>query len=86
MVDNLQTLRGLAATSILLHNDISCEISRGQLSAGVFHEWTRIGVDLFFVLSGFLMVVEQSRSNRSPVVFLWNRVARIVAAYFISLA
>ena len=40
------------------------------------------GVDIFFVISGFIMVATSQRLG--PITFLWRRLIRIVPLYWIA--
>jgi len=44
--------------------------------------WGASGVDIFFVISGFLMMYIQAERPKSPQAFLWNRAVRIVPLYW----
>lgn len=48
----------------------------------MFEGWGASGVDLFFVISGFIMVFTQSKNRRSAYDFLIQRVKRIVPTYW----
>lgn len=71
----LQYLRGLAAVAVLLFH-------AAQRTGWRFHAG-EAGVDLFFLLSGFLMVAITSSESR-PSSFLADRIRRIVPVYWIA--
>lgn len=77
----LQYLRGLAAFLVVLHHTI-------EMNPMGLPEWTRfigaIGVDIFFVLSGFIMVYTAFPAGEalSPLKFLKKRVQRIYPLYW----
>jgi exopolysaccharide production protein ExoZ len=83
---SLQVLRGLAALAVLaLHLSIVTEHALrlpGYLPRLTLGE---AGVDLFFVISGFIMVHASAGSfgqHRAPVAFLARRIVRIVPLYW----
>ena len=84
MINNLQILRAFAATSVALAHIIGNAKSYGlPVRALSFLEgWGVNGVDLFFVLSGFLMVYTQRLKPKSAFAFFKNRVIRIVPIYW----
>jgi exopolysaccharide production protein ExoZ len=71
----LQYLRGLAATSVVIFH----AASRSQIEFSI----GEAGVDLFFILSGFLMVAITNQDSR-PAPFLLDRFRRIVPIYWIA--
>jgi len=94
-IEAIQALRGVAALAVVAIHATAIErkYSGGDL---LLPEWFRFGasgVDLFFVISGFVMVtVTRGRFGRINEVlrFLWGRVTRIYPTYwfyfFITLA
>ena len=79
----LQALRALAALMVLV----------GHLLAEAEHyfvlplpgdaiPWTR-GVDIFFVISGFVITLSASRLAGRPSTFLYRRLMRVVPLYFL---
>ena len=75
MLANLQAVRALAAIGVVVFHFGLMPAS--QLSFGV----GAAGVDLFFVLSGFIIAHSSSRSARH---FLAHRLIRVVPAYWIA--
>lgn len=69
----VQYLRAVAAVAVLVFH------AAGE--AGLSFAVGRAGVDLFFVLSGFLMVAITDAGS-SPVSFMRDRIRRIVPAYW----
>jgi len=85
----IQMLRGMAALSVVIHHAL--EMSNG--SAGRFSpDWLTtcgaFGVDIFFVISGFIMMYTTfgpARPLTSPYPFFRNRALRIYPFYWICL-
>lgn len=77
---NIQALRAVAALMVVWAHlkEIfpSNEIVK-SLPSGI------AGVDLFFVISGFIMVVSTERRNTNPVRFIINRFIRISPLYYL---
>jgi peptidoglycan/LPS O-acetylase OafA/YrhL len=77
---SLQVLRFLAAFLVVLfHAGAGLQIEYG-LSSNLFH-YGASGVDVFFVLSGFI-IAYTSDASRGVFYFLKRRVARIVPLYW----
>jgi peptidoglycan/LPS O-acetylase OafA/YrhL len=82
----IQILRGLAASSLVLHHAIYYALSRSGLGDGSNQNTIfAAGVDLFFVISGFIMMMvsdpEHGRESR-PSAFILSRITRIVPLYW----
>jgi exopolysaccharide production protein ExoZ len=75
MLANLQLLRALAAIAVVVFHFGLMPPTSLQFTAGA------AGVDLFFVLSGFIIAYSSSRDARH---FLARRILRIVPAYWIA--
>jgi exopolysaccharide production protein ExoZ len=73
-VRSIQYLRGLAAFGVLVFH--AAERAGGHFGVGA------AGVDVFFVISGFIMWVVTCRKTPSPGDFLLRRVQRIVPLYW----
>jgi exopolysaccharide production protein ExoZ len=85
---SLQALRGLAALAVVAFHlqSIERKYSGGDLLLPDFLVLGQSGVDLFFVISGFVMVsVSSGRFGRSRETtrFLWGRLTRIYPAYWV---
>jgi exopolysaccharide production protein ExoZ len=76
---SIQCLRGIAALMIVFHHVL-------HQSPGFLTLWPteagQAGVDLFFVISGFVMVYVTHDRERSPQQFLAMRAARIIPVYW----
>lgn len=84
----IQTLRGLAVLGVVLFHMLSIEekYSGGDFVLPNFLQLGQIGVDLFFVISGFVMVMitrERFSIKGETMRFLWGRGARIYPVYWI---
>ncbi len=79
MISNIQTLRAIAAYMVVIHH------LREYLHnyAGIYVDTNvgEAGVDIFFVISGFIMVAATKRETR-PLSFLWRRSVRIAPFYW----
>ena len=76
---SIQYLRGLAALSVLATHALQWplpEINAGLLKTG------RLGVDVFFVISGFIITTIAGDGRFDPKAFLTRRAFRIVPAYW----
>jgi peptidoglycan/LPS O-acetylase OafA/YrhL len=84
---NIQALRGIAALMVLVAHVKEAEGDYGGAGALLPH-WLYmgvVGVDLFFLISGFVMVYVASAAPhgaRAAARFLFNRAARIYPLYW----
>ena len=87
MLLNLQALRGIAALMVLMHHSLAHFNAMG-LSNPVFEfvaTHGNIGVDVFFVISGYVMAKTTSNSEHgfgTGFYFLGKRFARIYLGYW----
>lgn len=82
-VNNLQALRAIAAIMVLVHHVYDNGRVNGIEFTGSFiNHWFRSGVDLFFVISGFVMVHIQGIKASKPVQFMTDRLMRICPLYW----
>ena len=72
----LQALRGLAALSVVTYHAFQWEADRFWIGAA--------GVDVFFVISGFIIWTVGSGEEASPGVFFWRRLTRVAPAYWVA--
>lgn len=81
MIYNFQAMRAIAALLVtFVHIEllvVPLGLTKRQLMFG------NVGVDLFFVLSGFVIVHSTLRSRPGPLAFLENRVIRVVPLYWV---
>lgn len=75
-LDNIQVLRAIAALMVVTNHFLSNTVQ------GVFKHNGGLGVDIFFVISGFLMVYTQNESKTAWDFFI-SRVKRIYPLYII---
>lgn len=85
MISNIQVLRAFAAINVVLFHIIGTSISYSQDVSifRYFEGWGANGVDIFFVISGFVMLHTQLIRRRSPYEFFKNRAIRIVPIYWL---
>jgi exopolysaccharide production protein ExoZ len=76
----IQYLRGIAAMMVVWFH--AAEQFAGA-NALLPNRFGNSGVDLFFVISGFIMVVTTSGSTMSPVEFMRRRIIRVVPLYWL---
>jgi len=81
-IESIQHLRALAALGVvifhalgLLQTYFGIEVAHRSLGAA--------GVDLFFIISGFIMWVTAIARDESPARFAWKRILRIVPLYWL---
>lgn len=83
---NIQVLRGVAVLSVVLFHLSSVELKYGG-GGSLLSSWLdfgQFGVDLFFVISGFvMMVVSHERDGKAAAItFLAHRFTRIYPLYW----
>jgi exopolysaccharide production protein ExoZ len=80
-IASIQMLRGIAATMVVfVHLDIQLKrLGFAQIGS----DWMATGVDIFFVISGFIMwVTTMNRTGLTGAEFMKNRIIRIVPLYW----
>lgn len=85
MLNSIQTLRALAAWLVVFHHYMQVAHKfklTDPISVALF-KYGAIGVDLFFVISGFVIYLSASGKNQSPKIFAMHRIARIAPAYWL---
>ncbi|MCF5396765.1 acyltransferase family protein, partial [Pseudomonas syringae] len=85
---SLQGLRGVAVLGVVLFHMMSVEskFSGGDILLPPWLDFFQLGVDLFFVISGFVMVIVSRGRFQSAIEaqrFLFNRVSRIYPTYWL---
>lgn len=84
MLQTVQVLRGVAATVVVGHHMLLGIVDEGHswpLGEALFRRGG-IGVDIFFVISGFIIFYSSFKGSRpTPGVFLTNRVFRVYPPY-----
>ncbi len=85
MIRNIQILRAFAALNVVAYHIIAT--SKNYDNEVIFfillEGWGACGVDIFFVISGFVMVYAQTLNPKSAIIFLKNRIIRIVPIYWL---
>lgn len=84
MIDNIQILRAFAALNVVLFHIIgsASSYSQGTILLNYLRGWGANGVDIFFGISGFVMLYTQMRKRQTPLAFFRSRVIRIVPIYW----
>ncbi|SON55552.1 O-acetyltransferase OatA [Hartmannibacter diazotrophicus] len=79
---SIQILRGIAALSVFFYhlNEPQQWIGR---SASSFFDSGQAGVDIFFVISGFVIFTSTERRSYTPYNFIKDRIIRIAPMYYI---
>lgn len=83
-IPNLQALRAFAALNVVVfHAMVNAKDYFGPLALfDVLQDWGGSGVDIFFVLSGFIILHSQFKPNFSLRHFAYGRVTRILPVYY----
>lgn len=84
MINNLQVLRAFAAILVIIFHTIGVAKVFGY-NTSIFTSvpsFGSFGVDIFFVISGFIISHVQYSRPKSPLLFLKNRLKRIVPLYW----
>ena len=85
MILNLQLLRAFAALNVVVFHIISTATSYGYETNLIssLRGWGANGVDIFFVISGFVMLYTQLDDKRTVKNFLISRAIRIIPLYWL---
>lgn len=79
---SIQYLRGFAAMLVVFHHSI---LQLPPLRAAYeYIDFGQAGVDIFFVISGFVIYVSTYGRSMSPVDFLRRRIARVAPLYWLA--
>jgi len=84
--NSVQVLRGVAAMLVVLHHAGTLVSERGLGNISQF-DWGAVGVDLFFAISGFVMVITTNRiwgQAGQWRVFIKKRLVRVVPLYWVA--
>ena len=73
---SIQYLRGLAALAVVAFHALESATHKFPVGAA--------GVDIFFVISGFIMWTLTENAEASPGSFIWRRVIRVAPPYWIA--
>ncbi len=91
MLYSIQLLRGLAALLVVCTHSIFATISYGNNNSILssfynFSEFGAVGVDIFFVISGFIIVYVTQNNNKKFNIFIKERLIRVVPLYWFFLS
>lgn len=80
---NIQVLRAVAALGVLFHHSMHA-LKDNQLSSYAWN-WSfgAYGVEIFFVISGYIMMMVTSAKEKTPGSFLTTRLIRILPLYYL---
>jgi len=78
-VVTIQYLRAIAASLVVCHH----AFAPPAVNSYYRHSFGEFGVDLFFVISGYIMWTTTVRGRRGPVSFWAARIVRIVPLYWL---
>jgi peptidoglycan/LPS O-acetylase OafA/YrhL len=82
----IQALRAFAAASVVVHHILVVAVQKAGYSYQ-FPNTAAAGVDLFFLISGFIMVYTHFNDfgvAGSSATFIWRRLIRVVPLYWIA--
>jgi exopolysaccharide production protein ExoZ len=80
MIRPIQYLRGVAAMMVVWYHSVG-QIAETKNFIGIY-EFGHYGVDLFFVISGFIMLVTTWDKPITPIAFIGHRIRRVVPLYW----
>ena len=85
MLNDIQVLRAFAALNVALFQILGSSAAQGLAPHSLLflQGWGECGVDIFFAISGFVMVVAHSGKDVSPIDFMVLRIHHIVPVYWL---
>jgi exopolysaccharide production protein ExoZ len=82
-IRSIQYIRGIAAMMVVGHHAPQQVHGLNDWFPMFLDEFGSSGVDLFFVVSGFIMAITTRQSNTTPIGFMSRRVLRVVPLYWL---
>lgn len=79
---SIQYLRGLAAMMVVYHHSFRKVLELNPESVIPYSGFGNAGVDIFFVISGFIMWVTTASKTQAPAYFWFRRFIRVVPLYW----
>jgi exopolysaccharide production protein ExoZ len=87
VINNIQVLRFVASVLVVLAHAVdlagAANIGKSVFFAGNLENLGAVGVDIFFVISGFIITRSVLSSPQSGSAFLRNRLIRILPLYYL---
>lgn len=80
MLQSIQYLRGIAAIMVVIYHLLPQMERKGYTL--YWPDWLIGGVDIFFVISGFIMWITTVNRNTTTIAFYKRRIVRIVPLYW----
>lgn len=82
---NIELLRFIAALAVVYFHAVGTlrSVAFPEIGPNPLTELGAAGVDIFFVISGFVIFLSLTRKNRTPIEFARDRLIRLVPAYWI---
>lgn len=84
---SIQVLRFIAVTLVLIAHSIdstqTIQTNMPLIAFGYLENFGAIGVDIFFVISGFIIAQTGLIKETSPNVFLLHRIIRVIPIYYL---
>ena len=82
-LESLQIVRALAAFMVVFHHSQATALMISKVDWPQM-VWGAAGVDVFFVISGFIMVYVSENRRARPLRFMYDRVVRIMPNYWLA--
>ena len=84
LLTNIQILRAFAALNVVYFHILANaeKYNNPVIFLNFLNGWGSNGVDLFFVISGFVMVFRQKTKQKSILIFFKDRIIRIIPNYW----
>ncbi|WP_299260368.1 acyltransferase [uncultured Kushneria sp.] len=84
MLVSVQALRAFAAWLVVFHHfmQVFFNFEADNLAGHLLSTRGQMGVDIFFVISGFVIYITTADRSIKTLRFLWQRAARIVPVYW----
>jgi peptidoglycan/LPS O-acetylase OafA/YrhL len=84
VINNIQILRALAVLMVIAYHSSGLIYKYGFEFDGFLNigHWGAFGVDVFFVISGYIMAQIDSVKKKSSIEFIKDRVVRVIPVYW----